>query len=139
MCGGEVELTAFATHLFPPRDPLTDSPFPLSHLVHAPRATCGQIRDARSLCRAHEEALHARGGLEVGCLFKGELTLKGRLKVCHMWCMGKLIVSAVETCETVAARHLGASTARVGPRVLEKCFFKTNGRLLRMKQVIRRA
>ena len=96
MCGGEVELTAFATHLFPPRGPLTDSPFHLSHLVHALRATCGQIRDARSLSRAHEEAFHARGGLEVGCVSNDELMLKGRLKDCHMWCMplhGQAIVS----------------------------------------------
>jgi len=77
-------MTAFATHLFLPRCPLTDTPFPLSHLVHAPRATCGQIRDARSLCRAHEEAFQVRGGLEVDCLFNGELTLKGRLRVCRM-------------------------------------------------------
>ena len=89
MCGGEVELTAFTTHFFLPRSPLTDTPFHLPHLVHPPRATCGLIRDA--LCHAHKEAFQARGGLEVDCLFNGYLTLKGCLKVCRMWCMGKLL------------------------------------------------
>jgi hypothetical protein len=77
-------MTAFATHVFLPCCPLTDTPFPLSHLVHAPRATCGQIRDAQSLCRAHDEVFQAQGGLEVGRLFNGEPTLKGGLKVCRM-------------------------------------------------------
>ena len=86
---GGKELTAFATHIFLPRRALIDTHFHLSHLIHPPRATCGLIRDA--LCHAHKEALKARGRLEVDCLFNGELTLEGCLKVCRMWCMGKLL------------------------------------------------
>ena len=86
---GEVELTAFTTHCFLPRSPLTDTPFHLPHLVHPPRATCGQIRDA--LCHAQKEAFQARGGLEVS--FQWRAYAQGLPKGLSYVVHGRAIVS----------------------------------------------